>query len=175
MTTKNTTEEVIEIVEAMPGVTAREIYELCPHRKESSLSSTLFNLKNRGILKTSSKTLPTKIGPREFTTYFINTDPNPVPPAPRRKQKQPTDAGYKAQIEELKDKIAELEAWKQAAMSRFPDLAVSPIVLKARRLVADEVRAGGDTLLANQIIEGRKDDTMLVKVTIKALEEAVDE
>jgi hypothetical protein len=77
-------------------------------------------------------------------------------------------------MKELRRQLAELEAWKEAAMSRFPDLAVSPIVLKARKLVADEVRAGGDMLLANQIVEGKKDETLLVKVAIKALEEVDD-
>lgn len=164
--------EIREIVSVMPGITAREIYELMPHATNSNTSSTLHNLKVKGVLTTGTKVLDTKKGPRKFTTYSLNTDLNSAPPVPKRKLNKPTEAGLAAQVEQLKATVRELEAWKQSAISRFPDLDVDPIVLKARKLVADEVHAGGDTLLANHIIEGKKDDTMLVKVAIKALEEA---
>jgi hypothetical protein len=74
-------------------------------------------------------------------------------------------------LEQAQAEIEELRAWKEAAMSRFPDLAVSAVVIKARKIVADEVRAGGDTLLANQIVSGLKDSTLMVRVALKALED----
>jgi hypothetical protein len=167
------TKEVLEVVRTLPGITAREVYTFMPHVPKGTVSSILHSLKIKGtVIEEGTKTLDTASGPRPFAAYMVSD--SPVPLGKKRKLKQPTDDGLREQMKELRRQLVELEAWKEAAMSRFPDLAVSPIVLKARKLVADEVRAGGDMLLANQIVEGKKDETLLVKVAIKALEEVDD-
>ena len=68
-----------------------------------------------------------------------------------------------------RDRIAELEAWKAAAIARYPDLAVAPEVLEARNLVADMLREDGDKLGAAEVLAGRRDHTPLVRVTLRAL------
>jgi hypothetical protein len=170
---KNTAvyEEVLNLARELPGITTRELTTFMPHVSPSVVSTTVHYLKTRGVLvKDGAKQVDTKQGPREFPTYKVSD--NPVPAAKKCKLKKPTEAGLQARLDEAHRLIAELQAWKESAMSRFPDLAVSPLVLKARKLVADEVRAGGDLILANHIVEGKKDETLLVKVAIKALEEA---
>lgn len=167
------TNEVLGVVEALPGVTAREIYTLIPHIPKGTISYALHALKSDGkIVTDGTRKLDTAGGSRAFVTYKIND--NPTPTKEGRKTKQPTTAGLREQVERLRKQVAGLEAWKAAALQRCPDLAVAPTVIKARKLVADEVRTNGDPLLADQIIRGMKDETLLVKVAVKALEEPDD-
>lgn len=166
--------EVLEIIREMPGVTSAEIVSLMPHRSRSSVMSMVFWLKSKGAIEESGKkVISMKNGaPKHVATYTLSSTPthNVV----KMKRKAPTEAALHIQIKQLNAQIAELEAWKRDAIARYPDLAVDPTVLKARKLVAEEVRAGGDHTLADQIMLGRKDDTLMMRVTIKALEEGND-
>lgn len=168
--------EVIEILTNLPDSTTRDVSTLMPHVPFGTTASVLHLLKLEGIVEESGHNeITTADGKkRKQTTYRISANPTPVPVEPKvkRKQQGPTNAGYEARITELKAQIAELEQWKADAISRFPDLAVSPMVVIARKLVADEVRKSGDNRLADEIIAGRNDNTMLMRVTLKALEEA---
>lgn len=169
---RKTRDEVLEIVREMPGLTTNEIHALMPHTSRAALNSMVTYLTARGdILRTEGKQ---EMGPkgiaRRNPTYAISS--NPTPKAVKHKVKEPSTTALHATIKELHDKIADLEAWKQAAIARYPVLGVPPIVARARKLVAAEVRAGGDNALADQIIAGAKDATLMVRVAIKALEES---
>lgn len=167
------TKEITDVIRELPGITTRELYDYLPHVSKKTITSVVFTQKAKGVIREAGKKqFDTAKGPHSFATYEIN--PTGTPSAKKRRLKAPTEAGYAAQLEELRAKVRELEAWKVSALERCPDLAVPDVVLKARKLVADEVRACGDTLLADQIIAGKKDETLLVKVAIKALEEAND-
>lgn len=102
--------------------------------------------------------------------YSPNPNPAPAPAAaqPKMKRKKPTEAGLQATVSLLREQVAELEAWKADAIRRHPDLAVSPVVLKARALAA---RKFPDK--ANEIHSGRMDDKPLIQVIVEALEEVV--
>lgn len=165
--------EVLEIIRELPDSTSREIASLMPHMNPATVAATVNKLKMEGIvIESGSKVLDITNGTRTFVTYAIS--PNPTPVVARMKRTAPSEAALHLRIKELEATIAELRVWKDAAISRYPDLAVSPIVLKARKLVAEELRAGGDPALAEQVSLGRKDDTLMMRVTIKALEEVTD-
>lgn len=170
--------EVVNTVKIMPGLTANEIAKLIPDVKYSTVLSTVSNLAKQGVLVNAGYATITKSNGLQVKAAKFNYSDSPVPLPTDRKLKKPTPTGYeaqiselKAQIAELKAQIAELEAWREAAVTRYPDLAVPPIVLRARTLVAEEVAAGGDYTLADQIKRGLKDATLMVRVAIKALEE----
>lgn len=166
--------EVLEIVRTLPGVDASEIITLMPHVSRATVYCALTKLKAEGVLIVDGKKqLKRSNGaPYWASKYVLNPSPNPTLNVIKMKRRVPTEVGVNAQMQELKARIAELEAWKRDAIARYPDLAVAPVVLKARKIVADEVRAGGDRALADHIMAGHKDDTLMVRVTIKALEEA---
>lgn len=169
---RKTREEVLEIIREMPGLTTNEIYGLMPHTSRAAVNSMITFLTARGdIVRTEGKV---ETGPkgmaRRNPTYAVSS--NPAPKAVPHKTKEPSTAALHATIKQLHDTIAELEQWKQVAIARYPDLAVPPVVIRARKLVATEVRAGGDNALADQIIAGAKDATLMVRVAIKALEES---
>ena len=163
--------EITNTVKIMPGLTANEIAKLIPDVKYSTVLSTVSNLAKQGVLVNAGYATITKSNGLQVKAAKFNYSDSPVPLPTDRKLKKPTPTGYEAQISELKAQIAELEAWREAAVTRYPDLAVPPIVLRARALVAEEVAAGGDYTLADQIKRGLKDATLMVRVAIKALEE----
>lgn len=174
--TVDTRKEVLEIVRTLPGVDASEIITLMPHVSRATVYCALTKLKAEGVLIVDGKKqLKRSNGaPYWASKYVLNPSPNPSPTSNvvKMKRRAPTEVGVNVQMQELKARIAELEAWKRDAIARYPDLAVAPVVLKARKIVADEVRAGGDRALADHVMAGHKDDTLMVRVTIKALEEA---
>lgn len=170
----STKAEVLEIIKAVPDVLGREVLELMPHATPSQVYCTLNALKRSGVIIESGKKSVSKsdgFTTKAHTYRFVEGTPTPQPRVMKRKV--PTAAGYDARITELLEKLHTLEEWKADAIKRHPDLAVPPIVIKARKIVADEVRAGGDTLLASQIMAGNKDTTLMMRVTLKALEEDV--
>lgn len=166
-----TNNEILEIIRLMPGLTSTEIAELMPHVKKTTIAPAVHMLKNLGAIKTEGHKLITCANgkPKPVPTYVLSNEPtsNVV----KMKQREPTEVGLRAQLESLKVKVSELEAWKADAIARYPDLAVDPVVLKARKLVASELRTSGDTNLASEVEAGRKDSTLMMRVTIKALEE----
>lgn len=173
MTKSEIAAQIIEVVKEMPGLTTSEISSLMPHANKSTVGYYMHRLAKQGIIyEVGKKSSGGGSGRRRNVAVYAFSD-NPQPVAVPVKRKAPTEAALHIHIKELKAQIAELETWKADALSRYPDLAVDPVVLRARKLVADEVRAGGDKALAEQILAGRKDDTLMVRVTVKALEEGV--
>lgn len=167
----NARRQITEVLTAMPDLTSAEISALLPELSVPVLHTTISYMRRQGIVVASGKKQIIKSDGVPYTANSYSISDNPVPLSPKMKLKKPTPAGYEARIEELNQKIEELEQWKAAAIDRFPDLAVPPLMVRARKIAADEVRAGGDTLLANQIMSGLKDSTLMVRVALKALEE----
>lgn len=168
--------EILEVVRELPGSTTRDIADLMPHVPFGTVGALVHTLKAEGaIVAKGLRPYTTSDGKqRHHHTYFLSSNPTPVTPTPRVRRSKPTTAGYEARIKELEAKVADLTQWRANALERYPDLGVEPVVLKARKLVATEVRAGGDNNLADEILAGRKDTTLMVRVAIKALEEAND-
>lgn len=172
----DTRSEIIDVIKAMPGATASEIIQLMPHVSRAATSSMLTVLKKQGLITVSEKKkeITSSGKAHSVSTFVLNPDYRPGSNVVQMQRREPTDAGLKARVDELHGKLVALQLWKEEAIARYPDLAVAPLVLKARKLVADEVRAGGDRHLADEIMAGRKDTTLMVRVTLKALEEVND-
>ena len=163
-------EEILKTLTDFPGATTREIVDLLGNIKLELATQLIHQLYTRGYIVqngtkpyvgTNGKTYKAK-------TYAVSA----TPAAPKAKKPADKDMADSDVMATLKARVLELESWKFDAITRYPDLAADPIVLKARRLVADEVRASGDGILADRILAGDKDDGLLMRVTIKALEEA---
>lgn len=164
-------DEIIDTLKHMPDLSVHDLSELLPHINKGTIYAAASYLRRTGDILISGKgvTTPADGIPRPYNRYSLN--PNPVPVAPKRKLKSPTPVGYETQIAELKAQLAELEEWKANAIGRFPDLAVDPLVLRARKLVAEEFVASGDNAMADQVRRGLKDGTPMMRVTVRALEE----
>jgi hypothetical protein len=162
--------EVLEIVQELPGVIGKQIVELMSHANRGTIYAELNNLIATGQIVAEPVEKPDwkwGDGPRRVRAYRIN--PNPTPVAPPRKLKAPTETGLAAQLEDLKARIRELEEWQADALERHPDLAVKPIVLRAREIVAAVFK--DDPTKAQQAHRGGMDTTPIMRATLTALEE----
>lgn len=168
----STESEIKETLRLMPNLTSAEIHKLLPDRRIGAVHTAVSKMLHSGVIHVSGHKGEVTARGREVRqrTYALGRGDATLP-LPTRKNNIPTPIGYAAQINALKAQIEELEKWKHAALERYPDLAVAPTVLRARQLVADELAAGGDNILAAAVRRGEKDTTLMMRVTIKALEE----
>lgn len=163
---------ILDIVSAMPGCEYKEILTLADaspyHVKEQ-----LRILSDTGTLVKHKKTFNTKQrGGRTFAlTYTIN-DGSPkalsIPPVTVRKQVEWAKAV--AAEKEMYAELTELKAWKADAIARYPDLGVEPLILKARKIVANIYHAKMDTARKEDALKGRLDKTPIMEATVAALE-----
>ena len=153
----------------MPLSTAPEVAQLCTATKANQAAASLLSLVNRGTLVREKVTRPFgKNGTQQTWGYKLNPDPAQKPPVhPSRIAKPSASAQHK--LTEALARVAELEAWQEAAIRKYPDLGVDPEVLEARKLVADTLRESGDKNAAEEVMAGKRDHTPLMKVAMRAL------
>ena len=163
-------DEIKSILKVMPDLTVHDLAELLPDIKKQTIYATVSRAYQLGeLVITGQSPIVHENGKTMNNSRYAVSD-NPVPLTPQRKMDSPTPVGYTAQINALKKQIAEMEQWKADALQRYPDLAVAPIVLRARKIVASEL-ASSDPALAEQVRRGQKDTSLMMRVTITALEE----
>lgn len=158
--------EVEEVVREMGPVTAQEVIQLMPHASRQQVYARLNTLEGRG--KISSEKVPDpKDDRRKVNRYSYGGEPR----AKAHKRKVPTNQAQVINAADYRAKIAELEAWKADAIARFPDLAVDPDTIRARKIVHKMLIDSGDRNLAADVLAGKKDETMLVRACVAALSE----
>lgn len=89
----------------------------------------------------------------------------------KNKEVKPTPAAINFEAESLKKKVEELLAWKAQAIKRFPDLAVHPLMLEARKRVAKSFTDCNDHTKAKSVIAGECDNSPIVKTVFDVLNE----
>lgn len=159
-------EQVEYIIKEKPGISSSEIadfFDGLPNAA-SQASACLTHIYAQGGWR-REKT------PQSGRAFCYWHDPD-FKPEVKRRQVAPTNNGLLAQLDEALAEVSELRAWKEAAIKRFPDLAVSEIVLKARKIVAETLSHDEDHRGARDVLDGRRDCTALMRATIAALEAA---
>lgn len=69
----------------------------------------------------------------------------------------------------VSDELKELRAFKADAIKRFPELLISPKIIRARKVWADALRSEGQIGKASIVDSGGLDDTEQMRVLIHAL------
>ena len=170
---KTIREEVFEVVKELPGTTSGDVVALMPHVHKQTVYSSLDALRVRGEIRQER---PYAGG---HVTWFANATVTPPPPKRRKitpdgvttvSSPEVAQAHYQSTIDRLQARIAELEAWKADAIQRYPDLAIDPMLKKARDIVAQELRDSGDKDLAEKAIAGQLDTKLPVRLVLKMLE-----
>jgi hypothetical protein len=155
---RSVTDEVLEIVREMPGVTSGQIVELMPHiTKKQSVYAALNSQYLRGVI--ARDTVPPEGKGRPAFAWKMNPDPAQKPPV-RSVSSATSQKIVDTTVTSLRAQIAELEAWKADAIGRYPDLAVDAIVLKARSIVAAELHDGGDFVGSEAVLAGHRDTVL---------------
>jgi len=143
--------EVLEIVDNLPGILSSEVRALMPHESRMNVDRTLSYLSLRGRLRREGR-VPYKHFPADAAAK-----PDKVARvAPLASDK----------INDLERQLRELQAWKQEALARFPDLAVEPIIFRARAIAAQAAPEQIDA-----INKGHRDNSALIKAVVIALSE----
>lgn len=166
-------EDILEVVQNFPDCTRSEVVGLLPHRNPKSVAPMINELVRANKLTISGlRPVPGKasvqtsrFNPDESSYRSVKTGKTKKKKLPR-----PTEEGWKSRIQELESQVAELEAWKKDALSRYPALAVDPLVLRAREIAARTYKAS-DPKHAQDIMVGKLDKTPIMMAVIAALEE----
>ena len=194
------TAEVLEIVKEMPGCTSAEVVALMSHVKAQTVYARLDMLKTRGDIRQERddkrrvhwymNETPKPIAPRrgkvkkdaviELTCvqspkqaaaaakYIF--DRNNEPKGISSFVPEVAQAHYQSAIARLQSQVIELELWKADAIKRYPDLAIPPLLKRAREIVADELRASGENDMAEKVVAGKNDKSLAVRLVLKMLE-----
>lgn len=170
--TRTTTEEALEIIREMPGVTSGNIVELMPHANQQTVYSTLNAQYIRGNLTRVTGPSDGKGWvPYQWSIAPAGTKPPVVVRKGKQKVSAPKPTGD-APVLMFQTELEELRRWKAEAIARYPDLAVDPIILKARGIVAAEMD-GVDDDYAAAVRAGKRDGVLAMRLVVKMLEGAV--
>jgi len=142
---------ILETVREFPGLTPREISEFTGI-KMNSLTSPISEQIKKGVLK------------RKDHKIYIGDGKPIVPP----KMQMKPETKLNLQVKQLQEQIADLIAWKDAAIKEHPDLAVKPEILEARRVLAKVFTDNGDKTKAAEARTGSLDNTTLMRVALLA-------
>lgn len=162
--------EVLEAIREFPGSTSRELHDVLPHIPLATLCGVISRLHSEGVLKYGVGRVITMANGRPKTQRTHEIDPDFLLKSPRRKPSKKPSVLVDNRVRELEVQLAELKAWKEDAIARYPDLKVDPLVLRARQLVAEELRASDEPKMAEDVMAGYKDGSPLMRVTIRVLE-----
>jgi hypothetical protein len=72
-------------------------------------------------------------------------------------------------VKTLEEEVKTLQLWKEAALLRYPDLDVDPLLLEVRALLAAEAEEHGVKTVADAYINGQRDNSFAVRALVKAL------
>lgn len=170
MTGNSFPKRVYDVIKQFPeGLIAAEIASLFPDEggTKNLVFSTLNNMKGRKLIKVIGKRVSAETG-YKCAVYGVD---RAYDESPRSVSRVPTNKGLQARLDAANAKIAELEAWKSEAIQRFPDLAVGPALVAARKKVAAMFRSEGDSMKADAVMKGQHDNTPIVRLAASLIEE----
>jgi len=152
------------------GLLASEAKELFPNEgNPNAVYAALSLLKSQGAVKVTGKRISPLSG--KLSSVFAATGKPAIELGRARPRKSPTNIGMVARLDAANSKIAALEAWQADAIKRFPDLAVDPAVIQARKRVAAMFRADGDSMKADAALSGQMDNTPIMRAVTATIED----
>jgi len=161
----------------MPGATGKQLRELLPGVPDGTISARLTEMVRAGELR--AERVPACNGVQAHFRYY----PGPVESPDRAalttrrvidRPPSPPGLAWQATAEQLAEEVRALKEWKAAAIARHPDLAIDPMILKARQIVAAKAleRDAKATHEAELILNGTRDNALVILAVVEALEEA---
>ena len=137
--------EILEAIREKPGITSTELIERLNVMDKAEVYQPLHQMDKDGLIKRDNA--------RPKHCY-------PIDDALRVKAEHNTDL-----IATLSREVSELKEWRAQAIARFPELAISPKVLKASEMVARHFPDRRDAIL-----RGSYDEKPIMKVCLDAME-----
>jgi len=159
------------------GLTCAELYDLFPDEGyKNAVFAAISAMAKCGVLKRHGERTSPKSG--RLVSVYITAKPMSefrwITGGAKSKgnvRNLPTPPAIAARLDEANATIATLEAWKADAIKRFPDLAVDPAIITARKKVAALYRADGDNMKASAVIAGQHDHTPIMRAVASVIED----
>ena len=157
---------VLEHIRQNPGVTSLNITADL-NIPQGTSTSALCSLVEKGLV--DRQKIPNSNG---TYAYFIAQRSSEAKPASTIEDHNAYIATLEHRLTMLEQEVAELEAWKAAAITAHPDLVpVDPLLMKAREICAEEALAIGSHEAAEAYRKGAYDNRMMLKIALKSLQE----
>jgi len=161
-------DRIMEVIEAVPMISAREIVTLLTDAKISSVTARLVTLFAEG------RVIRERNSGNSGVYLYTAAPAGTKPPQKTVALRAPTNAAIAHKASEIESECAELREWKADAIRRFPELAVPEIIMRARAIVSDALKNEGDSAPVRQglaeIASGKRDHTVAVRAVVAALE-----
>lgn len=163
-------EEVFNMLGMHPNSTTKELADLMPHYTIDNISHAVSSMVASNIVfATGSKREEGPSG--RITTHRAYSVKYQKPTKELAPNVNPHVDLLNDLIKALRAERDELEEWKQAAILRYPDLDVAPLVLRARELLAAQAKEDGNHSVVDEILKGNKDATIAFRAIVKLLGE----
>ena len=162
--------QVFQFIQDSPGCTGRQIMDSLPECNH--IYAKLAYLEKRGFVKKASIDNPDTASNRRYVNGYWSTgikpEENRVWPKIKSKPR------LRGQLEaSWSAELIELRQWKAQALARYPELAVSDAVMRARVAAEEYYEQIGDRIRASDARSGRLDKSPVIQIAIKAREAAV--
>jgi len=163
-------DEVFNMLGLHPNSTTKELAALMPHYTIDNISHAVSSMAAKNIVfATGSKREEGPSG--RITTHKAYSVKYKKPTKELAPNVNPHVDLLNDLIKALRAERDGLEEWKQAAILRYPDLEVDPLLLKARELLAAQAKEDGNDALVADILKGNKDGTIALRTIAKLLGE----
>lgn len=161
-------EEVFNALKRNPNSTTKELSALLPHIEIDNISHAVSSMTDKNIVFVTGK--KSEVGPSGRTcthrAYSVKYEKKSVCTPPKA---APQEDLFGQLINTLEAEVIALQQWKEAAILRYPDLDVDPLLLEARALLAAEAAEEGNEIQATDIIKGNRDHSFSVRALVKIL------
>jgi hypothetical protein len=164
-------EEVLNVLKRNPNSTTKELSALMPHIEIDNISHAVSSMADKNIVFVTGK--KSEVGPSGRTcthrAYSVKYE-NSKDASPKPASKLPTQSDLFGElVNTLEAEVTALQQWKEAALLRYPDLGIDPLLLEARALLAAEAERQGVKPASHNYINGNRDNTIAVQALVKAL------
>jgi hypothetical protein len=161
-------EEVLNMLRRNANSTTKELSALMPHLDIDHISHAISSMANKDIVFVTGK--KREEGPSGRVTthraYSVKYE-KPSKDTPPKVAQSPDL--FSELINTLEAEVTALQQWKEAALLRYPDLDVDPLLLEARALLAAEAIEEGNEIQAADILRGNRDHNFSVRALVKIL------
>ena len=163
--------EVLDMLKLHPNSTTKDLHSLMPHLDIDHISHAISSMMGKDVVFITGKKRET--GPSGRTTthrsYSAKQPKEVCNKSQVKPQAKPQGELLNSLIKTLQAEVKTLQEWKQAALLRYPDLDVDPILIKARRLLAAQLEEDGRITRVEDVLNGMMDHTSALRALVKIL------
>jgi len=162
--------EVFEAMKTHHNKTSRELHEVLPHLTLQNVSAAVNALRTKGLVAiTAHKQETSDAGnAKSYRCYSVDFGKVKKPTPPSAPSNVQPDL-FGSLIKTLEAEVIALQQWREAAILRYPDLDVDPLLLEARALLAAEADEQNCKPASHAYINGNRDHTIAVRALVKSL------